>query len=141
MLIAAMSVAAVLAGSAPSVANGLVTIAPGESVVISLGPQGPVVADDTVLTKRENRPWGDGVRLKFSETADGGQTVLTVGYDRPVDYEARMFNAAGQNATTSICVVKPHMFSIEHWPHPIARLELSNFTFVSGMADDVMKCD
>jgi hypothetical protein len=30
---------------------------------------------------------------------------------------------------TSSCPVKPQLSSIEHWPHPIAMLRISDFRF------------
>src|SRR5687767_7403639 len=110
MIIAALSVAAVLAGAAPSVSNGVLTLAPGETAVVALSPGGPKLVDE-----------GEGVRLKFMEMEGVGGPILMVenGYDRPVDYEARMFNEKGDSAKTSICTVLPHIFVSESWPHPI----------------------
>ena len=76
-MLAMLSVAAALAGASPTLANGVLTMSPGDTVVIRLGPGGPVIADDSVVTKKDHRPWGDGVRLKFQAMGER-QMMLTV---------------------------------------------------------------
>ena len=80
------------------------------------------------------------VRVKFLSIA--GQHSLLVfenGYGRAIAYRARM--ARGDNVrATDVCIITPHRFAFEHWPHQIDRLELYDFHFVDWNEGDPIPC-
>jgi hypothetical protein len=73
----------------------------------------------------------DEVRMRFLSVS-GRHSLLVVenGQGRALAYRARM-TVNGQRRHTDVCIVLPRLQSYEHWPHPIERLELSNFRFIA----------
>jgi len=83
----------------------------------------------------------DEVRLRFMTIA--GQHALLVvenGRGRALAYRARM-TAQGRTRPTDVCIVLPHLPSYEHWPHPVERLELSDFRFVAWESNRAPTCE
>lgn len=81
------------------------------------------------------------VRVRFLSIA--GQHMLLVvenGQDRALAFRARM-TVGGQSRHTDVCIVLPHLPSYEHWPHPIERLELSDFRFVPWISGRAPTCE
>ncbi len=72
------------------------------------------------------------VRLTFEQASGRQDTILHVdnGYDRALDYDARMTVSRAGPVHTSICIVRPRLINLEAWPHPIVRIDLTNFRFV-----------
>ena len=70
------------------------------------------------------------VRMRFMSIA-GRHALLVVenGQRRALSYRARM-TVAGRTRSTDVCIVLPRLPSYEHWPHPIERLELTDFRFI-----------
>jgi hypothetical protein len=79
------------------------------------------------------------ISLSFS---GGAQSMLVVrnGYDRALVYRARM-HVGSRSAATSVCVVLPKLMSFEQWPHPIDKLELSNFKLVESKDGASIRCE
>ena len=80
------------------------------------------------------------VRLRFHAIA-GRHAMLVVenGQGRALSYRARM-TVRGQTRHTDVCIVLPHLASYEHWPHPIERIELSDFRFVPWIPGRAPTC-
>ncbi|MEA3014366.1 MAG: hypothetical protein QOD42_2911 [Sphingomonadales bacterium] len=73
----------------------------------------------------------DEVRLRFlSVSGQHSLLVIENGQGRALAYRARM-TVNGQSRHTDVCIVLPRLQSYEHWPHPIERLELSDFRFIA----------
>jgi len=70
------------------------------------------------------------VRLRLMSIA-GRHALLVVenGQGRALAYRARM-TVGGQARHTDVCIVLPGLPSYEHWPHPIERIDLSDFRFI-----------
>jgi len=66
--------------------------------------------------------------------------VIENGQGRALRYRAGM-TVNGQERHTDVCVVLPRLPSYEHWPHPIERLELSDFRFVPWVAGTPPTCE
>ncbi|TMJ20232.1 MAG: hypothetical protein E6G92_10915 [Alphaproteobacteria bacterium] len=83
----------------------------------------------------------DAVHLRFMSIA-GRHSLLIVenGYGAALLYRARM-TRDGQTRPTDVCVVLPSNRSYEHWPHPIDRLELTDFALVPWNEGDPATCE
>jgi hypothetical protein len=70
------------------------------------------------------------IRIRLLSIADRhALLVVENGNGLALSYRARM-TRDGQTRPTDVCVVLPHLPSYEHWPHPIVRLDLSDFRFI-----------
>lgn len=83
----------------------------------------------------------DRIRIRFHSIA-GRHAMLVVenGSDLALTYRARM-TGNGQTRHTDVCVVRPHLPSYEYWPHPLDRIALSDFRFVSWEEGRVPTCE
>ena len=80
------------------------------------------------------------VRLRFHVIADRhAMLVVENGQGRALSYRARM-TVDGEARHTDVCIVLPHLPSYEHWPHPIERIELSDFRFISWIPGRAPTC-
>lgn len=130
----------------------LALAADGQVVVESHSPASEVITDellqhgaavvaeagqaalDGAVPASGPRPLGAGpvdrLRISFSQVPGSDETILLVenGYGRRIDYRAIMQvpGAPGPQATTA-CQVLPNLMGIEHWPHAIGVITLSNF--------------
>ena len=71
------------------------------------------------------------LRLSFRQALGAEDMLLTVenGYEGMLTYEAAMMiigEQGGQWVRTSVCTVPPGIYTLEHWPHAIVALSLSN---------------
>ena len=70
------------------------------------------------------------VRIRFHSIADRhALLVVENGHGLALSYRARM-TRDGRTRHTDVCVVLPNLPSYEHWPHPIERIELTDFRFI-----------
>jgi|GEM_PF-3274920 len=97
---------------------------------IQVGPNGaePVKADP------------DTLRFTFAPTSGNG-TLLSIanGYDRALSYRATMW-LKGKSQATDVCIVMPNRSGLEHWPHPIDRMSLSDLRLVPWQEGDPVPC-
>jgi hypothetical protein len=102
-----------------------------EGLPISTGPAGPTP---------QPIPSGE-VRMKVLSIA-GRHTLLVVenGLPRAIAYRARM-TVSGRTRSTDVCLVMPGLPSYEHWPHPIERIELSDFRYVPWQPGQRPTCE
>jgi hypothetical protein len=83
-----------------------------------------------------------GIRITFV-ALDGGQlSWLTIenGYGRALSYNAVM-HGDRRSAHTDVCQVRPGLRGFEWWPHPIARLELSQLRLVPWVEGQPPLCE
>lgn len=82
----------------------------------------------------------DTLRFTLAATGGGG-TLLSVanGYDRALAYRATMW-IDGKARPTDVCLVLPKRSGIEHWPHRIDRIVLSDLHFMLWMDGDPVTC-
>jgi hypothetical protein len=96
----------------------------------AIGPVSvPVRGSDTVA---QPPPVARGeIRITFLALDGGRVSWLTIenGYGRALSYRAVMHRDA-RSARTDVCQVRPGLRGFEWWPHPIARLELSQLRLV-----------
>ena len=72
------------------------------------------------------------LRISFRQTPGVEDMLLTVenGYEGMLTYEAAMMiigEQGGEWVRTSVCTVPPGIYTLEHWPHAIVAVSLSNF--------------
>ncbi|WP_145960945.1 hypothetical protein [Sphingosinithalassobacter portus] len=73
------------------------------------------------------------IRLRFLAVPGHSDMLLIVenGYDRAVRYRARM-TVGDERVDTSTCIVPGKHPGIEHWPHGISEIALSDFRLIDG---------
>jgi hypothetical protein len=70
------------------------------------------------------------IRIRFLSIADRhALLVVENGHGLALSYRAQM-TTDGETRPTDVCIVLPQRPSYEYWPHPIARIELSDFRFL-----------
>lgn len=72
------------------------------------------------------------LRVSFRQAPGVEDMLLTVenGYEGMLTYEAVMMiigEQGGEWVRTSVCTVPPGIYTLEHWPHAIVAVSLSNF--------------
>lgn len=72
------------------------------------------------------------LRISLRQAPGSEEMLLTVenGYEGTLSYTAAMMvigERGGQWVRTSVCSVPPGIFGLEHWPHAIVALSLSDF--------------
>jgi hypothetical protein len=114
-------------GHEGALADGVVTIRPGETICLAVEVRGESVTPLAAVAPRE--PQGVVV-LRFWQERGTEQMYLSV--HNPLEtallYEATMLlpgDTSGQH--TSTCPVGAKVVGIEQWPHRIARLRLTRF--------------
>ena len=81
------------------------------------------------------------VRIRFLSIMDRhALLVVENGRDRALAYRARM-TVDGTTRHTDVCVVLPRLPSYEHWPHPIERIELTEFRFIAWAPARAPTCE
>ena len=80
------------------------------------------------------------ISLRFHSIA-GRHSLLVLenGYDHAIVYRARM-RTGDREAATDVCLVMPRNRGYEHWPHPIDRLDLSDFSLVEWREGEPIPC-
>jgi len=123
----------------PWIAEHNLMIFAGEAAIIRLEDRGgrlvPVLVVGGDAARRE--PAEGEIRVLFTER--DGQAFMEVKsrHPRPVHYGAVMVTPDGKPNRTSVCTLTNGRFVMEHWPHPIVQLALSNFV---EQADDAVVC-
>lgn len=123
----------------PWIAADNVMIFAGEAVIVRLedkdGRLVPVLVVGGAEAQRE--PVEGEIRIRFTE--QDGQAFMEVKsrHSKAVHYGAVMVTPDGKPSRTSVCTLTPGRFVIEHWPHPIVQMALSNFV---EQADDAVVC-
>lgn len=85
------------------------------------------------------------IRLSFRQAPGVDDMLLTVenGYEGMLTYDAVMMTideGVGRWVTTSVCTVPAGIYTLEHWPHAIVALSLSNFRIGPKGADGEVVC-
>jgi hypothetical protein len=114
-------------GREGALANGAITIRPGETVCFTVRAEGNSIAPSEVVAS--DSP-DSTVVLSFWLDPTTSDAVLTI-YNPLGEfliYRAHMLlPGATQLEYTSSCPVLSKRMGIEHWPYPIAELTLSSF--------------
>jgi len=117
----------------------IVFIVPGEVVCVRLERKGSIATPVELVGSRET---GDVLILKSWASA-GVDTFLTVHnpFDSNLKYRAGLLiPGEEQFRATSSCTVLSERFSLEHWPHSIAALALTDFR-LSPKGDESVVCE
>ena len=107
-------------------------------------PEAPLATADPFpegVVPQPASPAADVVQLRFMAVA-GRHALLVVenGYDLALVYRARMMRD-GATRHTDVCAVPPGDFGYEYWPHPIERLDLSDFRLVRWRDGQQVTCE
>ncbi len=119
--------------------DGIVFIEPGEVVCVRLELNGATATPAEIVGSRE---LGD-VLVLSSWANPGAGTFLSVHnpFGTSLKYRAGLLVPGEQQfRATSSCPVLSKRFALEHWPHPIHALALTDFR-VMPEGDDSMVCE
>lgn len=123
----------------PWIAQDNLMIFAGEAAIIRLetreGRLVPVLVEGGAGARRE--PAEGEIRVVFTETDGQAYMEVKSRHPRPVHYSAVMVTPDGKPSRTSVCTLTNGRFVMEHWPHPIVQLALSNFV---EQAEDAVVC-
>ena len=107
----------------------------------AMAASGQDVAPSTIDPVPDGRP-ANRLRVSLMQVPGSVDTVLLVenGYDRQIDYRAQM-QVPGQRGLqyTTTCELFPRLMVLEHWPHPVAVINLGSFRTVPTTG--TMTCD
>ena len=70
---------------------------------------------------------------------DHAVLLIENGYDRAFGYRATM-HVRGRATPTDVCLVRPHLRGIEHWPYAIESIDLSSFRLVPWREGQQVTC-
>jgi len=81
------------------------------------------------------------VRIRFMPVPGKNETLLSIenGYDRAFVYRA-LITVRGRAQATDVCLVRPRLRGIEHWPYVIERLEIYEVTLAPWQDGDPVSC-
>jgi hypothetical protein len=105
-------------------------------------PDAPVPTAEALPGGAQVPPVDRGaVNLRLMAIADRHALLIVEnGYGEALVYRARM-TQSGNTRPTDVCVVLPANRSYEHWPHPIDRIELSDFSLIPWNEGDQPTCE
>jgi hypothetical protein len=114
-------------GHDSALANGILTIRPGDIICVSLETDGASVSPAVVVASANPK---DTLVVKFWQEPGTSNMFLSV--HNPLSsflqYRAEILRPGSlQYEYTSSCPVLAHLMGLENWPFPIAELGLSNF--------------
>jgi hypothetical protein len=117
----------------PWVTQGNVLLFPGEAVVVALDDvngqlQPRLVASGAAVKGHALKP-GE-LSFSFDIRPEGSILRTESAHPSAIHYGAMMVGPDNRSQPTSICPVRSGKFVLEHWPHPIVQLALSNFRAV-----------
>lgn len=120
----------------PYIVDGLVLLFPGEKLFIEANVEGDRLVNLTAV-KAVREPARTFV-LEMRQNSNG-DTIFTATnpFPRRVKYHLRMVDGGSLRETSSCPVRENGGFAIEHWPHPIFQLVLTEPRFVDG----AMRCE
>jgi len=126
-------------GTAPHtrLQSGVVFVHPGETVCVRLEVDGDTAIPAELVGSRNM-----GRVLVLESRAEGPDVFLTVHnpLDRALQYRAGMLLPGEQQfLSTTSCSVLSERMALEHWPHPIDVLALTDFDLLPA-GDESMVC-
>lgn len=83
----------------------------------------------------------NAVRIRFMAVPGRNETLLVIenGYDRAFVYRA-LITVRGRTEATDVCLVRPGLRGIEHWPYAIERIEIYEVTLQPWQDGDRVSC-
>jgi len=121
-------------GRTDALANGALTIMPGQTVCISVQARGDSVVPVAVVSAYTP---DTTLVIRFWQEPEAGDTYLAVynPLDGLLQYQAAMrLPDSLLPKHTSTCPVLSRRRGIERWPHPVATLVLSDFKLLADSA-------
>jgi len=90
----------------------------------------------------ENQP-AKRLRLTFRQAPGSDDMLLVVENEHAASltYDAGMLHIGEDGllwSATSVCTVRPGIFNMEHWPHPIVALSIGGFALDPSAPDEVV---
>jgi hypothetical protein len=75
------------------------------------------------------KPGAGELRADFSSGPNEAKLIVTNGSGEAYNYSAWILDKKGaqKGVSTSICTVRPGLFSLEHWPYPIKAIRIGTF--------------
>ena len=119
--------------------DGLVVIRPGETLCIAATSQGDVVVPVRVVTTIE----GPGRPIVLRSWREGSDVFLTIRnpYSRYLKYRAGIVlpGEVRPRNTSSCPVLSDYRPTLEHWPHLVDEILLTDFRLLAEGADPACK--
>ena len=114
---------------ADTLEDGLVVIRPGESICIAATSWGNAVTPVSVVTTAETE--GAARPIILRSWRDGAEVYLTIRspYPRYLKYRAAVVlpGEVRPRDTKTCAVLTDYRATLEHWPHPVDEILLTNF--------------
>lgn len=123
-------------GHGGALADGIVAIHPGETICLEMRADGSAM----VATRVVDSPIDAATTIVLRSWREGNDVFLTVHNPFPKDIKYRagmLLPGEARHRKTSSCPVLSRRMSLEHWPHPIDEILMTDFHF----APDGAMCD
>jgi hypothetical protein len=129
----------------PIVTGDVVTVMPGETVMVEASLKDGRLVDLTAVPK-VSKPQRTLVLslTQDSSIGDGTDMVLKVESPFPVVLKYRlgmMRPSSGRLVKTSSCPLSPGKSVFEHWPHPIFQVVAADFEVVDPESEAAKRCE
>jgi hypothetical protein len=111
-------------------------VAPGTVMAPEAVTEADLKPSDLPLTAPLEK---DTIRLTFKQVPGTTWMILFVenGYDKKLQYKARMLKMGDTIEPTDVCEVMSGKPSFENWPYPFAEIMISDLRLVDGDPDNV----
>lgn len=120
-------------GRADSLAGGLVTVRPGETLCLSVAAEDGVVTPLAVLASAsEGQP---AIIVRVWQEPGGEDVFMSIHnlLGENLKYRAGMLlPGESHHVSTSTCAVIAQGIGIESWPHPVSELVLADFRLIDN---------
>lgn len=106
----------------------------------AMGPNGKPMTNDGTRPPAPV-PASDRIRVRFTPVAGNGHSLLVIenGYRGALAYRATMFTPGAK--PTDVCLVMPGKVGVEHWPYPIAAIEMRQIRLIPWTPENGLTCE
>jgi len=114
-------------GHSEALANGVITIKPGQTICVSFQAQGDILVPTAIVEASEKK---ETLVIRFWKEDSAGDMFLALfnPFPSPLRYEAYMLLPdSSQHQHTSTCPVLSRRRNVEFWNIPVTELTISNF--------------
>jgi hypothetical protein len=130
----------------PIIADGLVTVYPGETVYVeaTVDPDGWLTDLKAVAENRKPKSTLTFHLWQEPDIGDGLGMLLTVNspFGQIIKYRlGMMLPDGGDLYSTSSCPLRPGITVSEHWPHPIFQIVATDFRLVADDSEGATTCE